>query len=91
MHFCRTQLAPLRALGMSLADIAAFMHEVKLEMGMNQGKDYHGIEKLRDLALKMESLPQQDKASEVFSKSFSARNLRAPGIGSKGRTARGID
>lgn len=55
----RTQAAALRALGTSLADIAAFMHEIELEMGMNQGKDHRGIDKLRRLALRMESLPQQ--------------------------------
>lgn len=56
----RTQGAALRALGRSLADVAGFMHEVELEMGLKaQGGDKRGVERLRLLALRMEHLPQQ--------------------------------
>jgi hypothetical protein len=54
----RTQAATLRALGTSLADIAAFMHEIELEMGLLslRADDRRGIERLRALALLMEKL-----------------------------------
>jgi len=54
----RTQAATLRALGMSLADVAAFMQEVELDFGMKTANiaDRRGIERLRLLALRMQSL-----------------------------------
>jgi hypothetical protein len=57
----RTQGATLRSLGTSLADVAAFMHEVELEMGMvSQGTDQRGVNRLRLLAFRMTSPPRQD-------------------------------
>ncbi|KAF8803832.1 hypothetical protein BYT27DRAFT_6721134 [Phlegmacium glaucopus] len=48
------QTTTLRALGVSLADIAAFIQEVELDFGMlSQGKDRRGVERMRSLALKM--------------------------------------
>jgi hypothetical protein len=45
----------LRELGRSLADVAAFMHEVELEQGLStQRADQRGIERLRALALRMQ-------------------------------------
>jgi len=45
---------------MSLVDMAAFMEEVELEFGLDRGRqeDRRGVEKLRLLALRMQSLPQ---------------------------------
>ncbi|KAF8974635.1 hypothetical protein BDZ97DRAFT_39766 [Flammula alnicola] len=60
----RTQAATLRALGMSLADVAAFMQEVELEFGMGTSqprKDQRGIERLRLLALRMQILSRQQE------------------------------
>jgi len=50
---------PLHTLGTSLADVAAFMQEVELDFGMNSmhGEDRHGIERLRDLARQLQTLP----------------------------------
>jgi len=46
------QAATLRGVGMSLADIAAFIEEVELDFGMeSQGKDRRGVERMRSLAL----------------------------------------
>lgn len=48
----RSQASTLKALGTSLAEVAAFMHEMELAMGL-QGKRGR-IEQLRLLALKMQ-------------------------------------
>uniref|UniRef100_A0A8H7Y0J5 Uncharacterized protein n=1 Tax=Psilocybe cubensis TaxID=181762 RepID=A0A8H7Y0J5_PSICU len=56
----RTQTATLRALGMSLADIAAFMQEVELNFGLRQRHDHRGIDRMRLLALRMQSLSQPE-------------------------------
>ncbi|KAG5732081.1 hypothetical protein E4T56_gene18805 [Termitomyces sp. T112] len=52
----RSQDALISSLGTSLADVAAFMHEAELEMGMlsSNGKDQRGIDRLRSLALQMQ-------------------------------------
>ncbi|KAG6911737.1 hypothetical protein DXG01_007987 [Tephrocybe rancida] len=53
----RSQGAILSSLGTSLADVAAFMHEIELEMGMlsSRGKDQRGIDRLRSLARQMQA------------------------------------
>ncbi|PPQ83256.1 hypothetical protein CVT25_003995 [Psilocybe cyanescens] len=62
----RTQTATLRALGMTLADIAAFMQEVELNFGLGQRNDQRGIERMRLLALRMQSLSQpEDHTTQV--------------------------
>jgi len=44
---------------MSLADVAAFMHEMEVEQGLStRGVDQRGIERLRLLALKMQTPSQ---------------------------------
>ncbi|KAF8639644.1 hypothetical protein AX17_000909 [Amanita inopinata Kibby_2008] len=55
----RAQTAALRALGTSLADIAAFMHEIELEMGIQSlSRDsQRRVDRLRILALRLENLP----------------------------------
>jgi len=60
----RAQVMTLRELGSSLADVAAFMHEVELREGLvrleTQGGDKGGIDRidrLRSLALQMHDLP----------------------------------
>ncbi|KAG6837998.1 hypothetical protein H0H93_008392 [Arthromyces matolae] len=56
VHTTRSHGAMIGSLGTSLADIAAFMHEMELEMGMlSRGKDQRGIDRLRSLALRMQS------------------------------------
>lgn len=44
-------------LGKSLADVAAFMHEVEIQQGfVTRPNDGRGIERIRQLAYKLESL-----------------------------------
>ncbi|KXN87915.1 hypothetical protein AN958_07925 [Leucoagaricus sp. SymC.cos] len=59
----RTRFSTLRAVGVSLADVAAFMHEMELQMGLQSGKntDSRGIERLRLLALRMQDLVQKER------------------------------
>ncbi|KAF8219655.1 hypothetical protein L208DRAFT_819926 [Tricholoma matsutake] len=60
----RAQAVTLRALGTSLADVAAFMHEVELEIGMlSQGTDRRGVDRLRLLAFRMAGFPRQNKTT----------------------------
>ncbi|KAF8901677.1 hypothetical protein CPB84DRAFT_1961921 [Gymnopilus junonius] len=63
-HYSRTQGTVLRALGTSLGDIAAFMEEVELDLGLANGKqrDRRGIERLRTLALRMQT-QENDKVA----------------------------
>lgn len=60
----RTHAAALRALGTSLADVAAFMHRVELDMGMlsSQGRDPRGVERLRLTALELEKFGKEEAA-----------------------------
>ncbi|KAF8897275.1 hypothetical protein BD779DRAFT_1489976 [Infundibulicybe gibba] len=63
----RAQTNTLRALGASLADVAAFMHQVELEVNLpaakGDGSQRKPIERLRVLALELENLPNcQTKA-----------------------------
>ncbi|KIM45858.1 hypothetical protein M413DRAFT_440911 [Hebeloma cylindrosporum] len=52
----RNQISALRGLGMSLADVAGFMQMVELQFGIGSGsKDKYGIERLRLLALQIQS------------------------------------
>lgn len=45
-------------LGLSLADVAAFMHEAELNQGVPLSATHdHGIERLRTLALKLQISP----------------------------------
>ncbi|KAG8218442.1 hypothetical protein J3R82DRAFT_4068 [Butyriboletus roseoflavus] len=49
-------------LGLSLADVAAFMHEVELHQGVSSSAIHnHGIERLRTLALKLQIPPTPHK------------------------------
>lgn len=50
------QLSTLKDLGKSLADVAAFMHEVEVEQGfVYRPHDGRGIERIRHLAYRLES------------------------------------
>ncbi|KIJ70348.1 hypothetical protein HYDPIDRAFT_122059 [Hydnomerulius pinastri MD-312] len=61
-HLYRECLDVLPRLGISLADIAAFMHEVELHQGLpSSAMDDHGVEKLRMLALKLQKSPAGNK------------------------------
>jgi len=61
----RAQGNALRSLGLSLADVAAFMHEVELGMPQVEGakppslRDRSRVEQLRLLALMLQNLPHQ--------------------------------
>ncbi|KAF9452206.1 hypothetical protein P691DRAFT_661552 [Macrolepiota fuliginosa MF-IS2] len=59
----RSHTTSFRALGVSLADVAAFMHEIELQMGLQSGadNDKRGIHRLRILALQMQNLSQKEK------------------------------
>ncbi|KAF9221933.1 hypothetical protein BS17DRAFT_784182 [Gyrodon lividus] len=59
----RERLDLLPQLGLSLADVAAFMHEVELHQGLpSSAMDNHGVEKLRMLALKLQILSARDES-----------------------------
>jgi len=64
----RTQTAALRALGSSLADIAAFMHEMELQMGIEllSSDAQRRVDRLRSSALKLQNptVTQQRVASQ---------------------------
>jgi hypothetical protein len=53
------QFAVQKELGISLADVAAFMHEQSL----SQGEESSGAERLRWLALSLQNLPQDTEVS----------------------------
>ncbi|KAI0337536.1 hypothetical protein BDW22DRAFT_1433196 [Trametopsis cervina] len=54
----RASLSNLRDLSSSLADIAAFMHEVEIQQGFVYRKnDGRGIERIRQLAYKLQAIP----------------------------------
>lgn len=61
-HTHRTQSAALETLGPSLADIAAFMHEMELRMGLQNSdeKDRWGIHRLRRRAMEVQKLLQKE-------------------------------
>ncbi|KAF9485431.1 hypothetical protein BDN70DRAFT_871487 [Pholiota conissans] len=66
----RSQLDMLYPLGKSLADIAAFMQELEMRIGLqpsDSSKDQRGIERLRLLALRLHSpnLSQQPKKHKL--------------------------
>lgn len=71
IYFGRAQAVTLRALGTSLADVAAFMHEVELEIGMlSQGTDRRGVDRLRLLAFRMAGFPRQNKVNHIEHSSY---------------------
>jgi len=50
----RTRLDVLQEVGLSLADVAAFMHEVEIRQGWpTKTRDDHGIDRMRQLAIKL--------------------------------------
>jgi len=64
-QWSKAHLSALKDLGTSLADVAAFMQEVELKEGYTTRKDDgRGIERIRQLALKLNSLmsPKVEKA-----------------------------
>ena len=48
-----TQIATLHGIGLSLADIAAFIEEVELDFGMRNQKDRGRVERMRSFALNL--------------------------------------
>ncbi|KAK2466475.1 hypothetical protein APHAL10511_002117 [Amanita phalloides] len=62
----RTQTAALRALGSSLADIAAFMHETELQMGIQPlNKDaQRRVDRLRITALRLQNLTVMQQSAD---------------------------
>lgn len=62
----RAHLFALKELGTSLADVAAFMHEVELQQGYTPRKgDGRGIERIRRLAKTLEELPTASEDTEL--------------------------
>ena len=57
----RPTIATLQELGTSLADVAAFMQEVELDLGMNptSKEGRRGIDRLRLLAFRMQSIQSE--------------------------------
>ncbi|KAG6832904.1 hypothetical protein H0H92_004788 [Tricholoma furcatifolium] len=60
----RSHGATIASLGTSLADVAAFMHEMELEMGMQSSRNHGSIERLRYLALQMQEKQSSERSSE---------------------------
>ncbi|TFK55869.1 hypothetical protein OE88DRAFT_1652377 [Heliocybe sulcata] len=59
-----SQLTVLQEVGLSLADVAAFMYEIELKSGYTaRTGDAHGIERLRQTAMKLQKLQER---AEVF-------------------------
>ena len=58
----------LKAIGTSLADVAAFMHEMELHQGYPpRANDGRGIERIRQLAYKLQSEPEDQVGHSVQS------------------------
>ncbi|KZT20742.1 hypothetical protein NEOLEDRAFT_1140265 [Neolentinus lepideus HHB14362 ss-1] len=56
-----SQLTILQELGLSLADVAAFMYEIELKGGYTgRSGDAHGIERLRQTAMKLQKLQDRE-------------------------------
>ncbi|KAJ8086403.1 hypothetical protein PM082_005226 [Marasmius tenuissimus] len=59
----------LRTLGTSLADIAAFIHEMELRMPLlGKRGDRSRVEQMRQVALKLQNLPCEDTTNQHHSK-----------------------
>ena len=60
-------MTALRALGTSLADIAAFMHEMELQMGIEPlSRDaQRRVDRLRISALRLQNLPVTQQPGDV--------------------------
>ena len=57
-------MSTLRDLSPSLADIAAFMHEVEVQQGfVTRKNDGRGIERIRQMAYKLQGLPADKEVS----------------------------
>lgn len=66
LHYGRSQLARLRELGPSLADVATFMQEMDIQQGYTtQKQDGRGIERLRRVALELEGLSKKTNGTTV--------------------------
>ena len=62
---CSEQLTVFRELGVSLADIAAFMHEVDIRQGFwTQRTDNGEIERIRQIALRLQHIPADEAVNE---------------------------
>jgi len=86
----RTHLATLRDLSPTLADIAAFMHEVELQQGfVSRKNDGRGIERIRQFAYKLGSILTSDVEADLENP---AQNEAAPSSAasstSSGRTSK---
>ena len=70
----RTRLSSLHDLSPSLADIAAFMHEVEVQQGFASRKnDGRGIERIRQFAFKLQNmLTAEAEAENVRNRCFMA-------------------
>jgi hypothetical protein len=65
-------------LGTSLADVAAFMHEIELQQGFFTPKvDGRGIERLRFLAMQLEGMGKTNAADTDVSYLLSFTNARS--------------
>jgi hypothetical protein len=65
-------------LGTSLADVAAFMHEIELQQGFFTPKvDGRGIERLRFLAMQLEGMGKTNTADADVSYLLSFTNARS--------------
>jgi hypothetical protein len=82
------QTATLSELGISLADVAAFMQEIEVEQGLPTNgtlKDQRGIERLRSVALRMRDLKAHVSKhfssfpSESFTANKQPRKTGGPG------------
>lgn len=77
----RAGLSTLRDMSSSLADIAAFMHEVEVQQGfVSRKNDGRGIERIRQLAYKLQGLSVDTDVSKLIHGTMSRLllNLRKP-------------
>jgi hypothetical protein len=76
----RAGLAHLRDLSSSLADIAAFMHEVEVQQGfVSRKNDGRGIERIRQLAYKLQRIKVDEKVSDPPHQSPAVLHNSIPG------------
>ena len=76
----RKGMATLRDLSPSLADIAAFMHEVEVQQGfVSRKNDGRGIERIRQFAYKLQGILMSE-VPQVRVQVFSAATPEADGL-----------
>ena len=97
-NYCRAGLTTLRDLSTSLADIAAFMHEVEVSHGfVSRKNDGHGVERIRQLAYRLQNLPVGEKvrakeeANTIVENATASVEQNAVPVSANGRQEKTVD